>query len=374
MIEILITGDFCPINKIESLSLEGNHDAIFNDFLKITQRVDLAITNLECPLTDTNTEVNKIGPCLKAAVKTVETLKYGNFGLVTLANNHIMDQGIEGLNSTLNCLNQHNIDYVGVGKNLQSARRPFIKTLKNKKIAFFNFAENEFSNSYDNGPGANPLSLVSNFNSIQSYRNQVDKIIVIVHGGNEMHNLPSPRFKETLRFFVDAGSDAVVAHHSHCCSGYEFYKEVPIFYGLGNFLFDYKNRDNHLWTLGMGIILKLNDNKITFELIPFFQNKENQDGIKLLEPSERVTFDCKMNELNAVIADDILLNNEFQKFILAKKKQYSHFLEPYSNRILHALFSRKLMPSFYSKRKKLLLLNLIRCESHRDIILNLLSK
>jgi len=374
MIKILITGDFCPINRIEELSLNNQHEQVFNDFLPKLEEVDIAITNLECPLIDKDYISEKFGPLLKASTKTVETLKFGGFDVVTLSNNHIMDHGVAGLNSTIETLKLNRIDFVGVGENLESAREPLIKYIKNKKIAFFNFAENEFSNTQGDYAGANPLSLVNNFNDIRKYKNEVDFIIVIYHGGNEMYQLPSPRLKETLRFFVDCGANAVMAHHTHCFSGYEVYHDSPIFYGLGNFIFDYNLRKNELWNIGIGIVLKIEDSKIDFEIIPFSQNKNNNDGLKLLNEDETRIFNTKIIELNAIISDDLRLNVEFDKFIELKRKQYSHFLEPYSNRILHGMFGRNFIPSFYSKKKKRLLLNLIRCEAHRDIILNLLSR
>jgi len=374
MIKILITGDYCPINRIEELSLNNKHEQIFNDFLPKIKEVDIAITNLECPLIDEDYISEKFGPSLKASTKTIETLKFAGFDVVTLSNNHIMDHGEAGLKSTLECLKINGIDFVGVGNDLERARKPLIKNIKNKKIAFFNFAENEFSNTHGDYPGSNPLSLVSNFNDIRNYKNLVDKIIVIFHGGNEMYQLPSPRLKETFRFFVDSGADAVISHHTHCFSGYEIYNNAPIFYSLGNFIFDYNLSKNELWNIGMGVVLKIENSKINFEIIPFSQNKNDNIGLMLLNEKEKNKFNNKIIELNSIIADDKKLNTEFQKFIESKEQQYSHYLEPYSNKILHGLFGRKIIPSFYSKKKKQLLLNLIRCESHRDIILKLLSK
>ena len=58
---------------------------------------------------------------------------------------------------------------------------------------------------------------------------------MIVHGGHECYNLPSPRMQKQYLFYADQGADIVVGHHTHCISGYEVYKGVPIYYSLGNF-------------------------------------------------------------------------------------------------------------------------------------------
>ena len=100
MIEIVVTGDLCPINRVEELVLNQNYDLIFNNTLQILSKADLAITNLECPLVNDAVRIPKIGPALKANIKTIEALSYANIKLVAMANNHIMDFGVEGLKST----------------------------------------------------------------------------------------------------------------------------------------------------------------------------------------------------------------------------------------------------------------------------------
>lgn len=373
MVKILVTGDFCPINRIEALSVDGKHAEIFNDFLPLSKEADIAITNLECPLYDGTGKAAKFGPALKSSVKTVESLKYSGFGVVTMANNHIMDFGDAGLQSTVKVLDENGISHFGTGNTLDEARKPLIKEVNGIKIAFLNFAENEFSNTHGNAPGANPLALASNFNDIKNARTLADKVIIIVHGGNETFNLPSPRFKETLRFFADCGADAVLAHHTHCVSGYEVYNGVPVFYGLGNFVFDHLRNKNTEWTRGIAVELLVEDKAIGFNIYPFHQNN-GEAGVRMYNEQEKKAFMAHLESLNAIIADDVKLEAEFQKFIAKKSSQYNHFMEPYDSKVLHGLFSRKIIPSFYSEKKKRLLLNLIRCESHRDVVINLLSK
>ena len=101
-------------------------------------------------------------------------------------------------------------------------------------IAVLNFAENEWSTASSDKPGANPINPISNFNSINITKESVDIVIVITHGGHEMYRLPSPRMKELYRFYIDAGADIVINHHTHCTSGYEKYNGKFIFYSIGN--------------------------------------------------------------------------------------------------------------------------------------------
>ena len=133
----------------------------------------------------------------------------------------------------------------------------------------------------DTSAGSNPLNIVQQYYAIREAKNNATNVIVIVHGGVEHYWLPSPRMKETYRFFIDAGADAVINHHQHCYSGYEVFKKKPIFYGLGNFCFD-GNKGNKRWTTGYLVNLNLSENTVDFELIPYRQCYEEEIGVHLL--------------------------------------------------------------------------------------------
>ena len=88
-------------------------------------------------------------------------------------------------------------------------------------LAIINCCEHEFSIADDDSAGANPLNPIQQYYKIKEARLNADYVLVIVHGGHEMYQLPSLRMVDTYRFFIDAGADAVVNHHQHCFSGYE---------------------------------------------------------------------------------------------------------------------------------------------------------
>lgn len=370
-IKILITGDFYPGNRIEHEIKEKKYEEIFNDFLPVIKSCAIAVTNLEAPLTNNKKSITKTGPAIRGIPETGRALRYAGFNLVTLANNHIMDFGEQGLKDTLDILKQNSIEYIGAGENIGEASKILIKKINDKKIAFLNFAENEFSTTNGNFPGANPLDLISNYKLIQEAKDNADYIFVIVHGGHELYNLPSPEMKRRYRFFIDAGASAVIGHHTHCFSGYEIYKNAPIFYSLGNFLFDNGKADHSSWNEGFAVQFLLSDN-LKFKLIPYYQNNQNS-GLRLLNDDQEKQFFNKVEVLNKKIADDNVLRSEFEKFILQRKNLYSSYLEPYKNRYLHFLRNRGLFPSLLSYSKKKLLLNLIRCESHREAVIELLK-
>jgi|SRR5690554_1876380 len=121
-----------------------------------------------------------------------------NIDCVTLANNHILDYGIESINDTFDVLNNNSISNVGAGKNLTDAANPFVLEKEGVKIALVNFCENEWSIAETDSPGANPMDLIANAQQIKYARELADYVIVIVHGGHEYYNLPSPRMQKAV--------------------------------------------------------------------------------------------------------------------------------------------------------------------------------
>ena len=371
-ISILITGDYCPINRIEAFSEKNDLQSIFNDFLPFIADADLAITNFECSATNSNSPIQKSGPSLRVNPNALNVLKDAGFGLVTLANNHIMDYGKVGIKDTIKYCEQFSLDFVGIGKDNAESREFFIKNIKGIKIAILNIAENEFGTTLGNVYGAAPLNIVQNYNDIVNAKKIADYVFVIIHGGHEMYQLPSPRMVETYRFFVDVGADAVVGHHTHCFSGYEVYKNKPIFYSIGNFMFDNLSNRTDLWCDGMALNFHLTKTDIQFELIPYQQNS-NKVGVHLMNQFEKNKFYEKLKELNEIIIDSKLLSEKFNTYCNEVKNMYNSFLEPFSNRWFSALQNRNLLPSFYSIQKKKILLNVFRCEAHRDVMIKTLS-
>ena len=113
-------------------------------------------------------------------------------------------------------------------------------------------------------------------------------MILNVHGGNEFYHLPSPRIKELYRHYINIGADAVISQHTHAYSGYEVYEGKPIFYGLGNFIYDWPGKVNSSWNKGYVVRLNISD-KIDFEIIPLEQCNE-KPGVFYLSDDEDKAF------------------------------------------------------------------------------------
>ena len=367
--KILVAGDFCPTERLKPIVESGDYHSIFCDVEPIIKSADFSIVNYECPaVLGDYPPIEKCGPNLSSSPKGIEAIKYAGFNIATLANNHILDFGGQGLMDTVNLCSQYNIDTVGAGKNIEDASRILYKKKDGETLAIINCCEHEFSIAGDNSAGANPLNPIQQYYKIKEAKQNADYVLVIVHGGHEMYQLPSLRMVDTYRFFIDAGADAVTNHHQHCFSGYEFYKGRPIIYGLGNFCFD-SNLRNSIWNEGYLMIIDFYKNTINIHTIPYIQNDKTV-GLQVV--NNRESFDRKISDLNGIINDKQLLQDKQNTYYKSSANGIRIKLEPYTSRIIKGLRIRHLIPSVLSQKKLVEILNMINCESHRDKLLQTL--
>lgn len=362
--KILIAGDLAPQNRVVGLFKRNSFSEVLEQVKDITSHYDYNIVNLETPIVTTEccSSIKKSGPSLKTDKSVISAIRYAGFDAVTLANNHFRDYGDTGVNDTLSELNNAHIDYVGGGKDDKEAAKILYKDINDKRIAVINCCEHEFSIATENRAGSNPLNPIQQYYKIKEAKQNANYVLVIVHGGHEMWQLPSPRMKETYRFFIDAGADVVINHHQHCFSGYEIYKRKPIFYGIGNFCFDRPGFYPDLWPYGYMVALEF-DAFLSFELIPYEQCKDIPCVIPL---NDRAQFNIVIERLNAIIADDKLLDKRTKQYYQSEKKNLQFVLEPYKGRIFRKLYKMGILPRFMKNEKLLILQNMVCCEAHRD--------
>jgi poly-gamma-glutamate synthesis protein (capsule biosynthesis protein) len=373
MIKINIGGDFAV--SPEYMDTLNESKLVDTPISSLLEQADYNIINIEAPIIDSISPAEKFGPSLYMLGESIDLLKKLQINVVSLANNHILDHGEKGLCSTFEYLDRNDIQHFGAGYTLEEAKKPIYLSKGGLTVGVLNFAENEFSNTHGDYPGAAPLDIIDNTLQIQGLKSAVDKIIVIVHGGAELHNYPSPRFYRLLRYFAKQGADAVIAHHTHRYNGTEIVDGVPIVYGTGNFLFPV-NTDDKRWNLGVICSLIIEKDKpIKLENVPISFGRKNPTMLQKLHGDKYDEFSKMERDINLVINSKSRLLHEYQCFVDRYEKQYMHFLQPYTSKYLHKFFSLGIIPNFLSiKIKKLLYLNLIRCEAHRDVLINILSQ
>lgn len=225
--KILFTGDI----YIESgeLKLDEKLHNIFND-------CDVRCGNLEGPIGNKKSKIVKIGPYLCQGKDTITSIKKNGFDLIALANNHIMDYGIEGLNCTINEIKKNNMVAIGAGNSFEDAYREQIFNVGNEKVAIINVAENGFGCLKENGDSGYAWIMHEMvFNKIAKLKSENIRVIIYTHCGLEDVIIPLPEWRMLFRRFIMAGADAVINSHPHVVQGWEEYHGGIIYYSLGNF-------------------------------------------------------------------------------------------------------------------------------------------
>jgi poly-gamma-glutamate capsule biosynthesis protein CapA/YwtB (metallophosphatase superfamily) len=240
----------------------------------LLQEADLGVINLEVALTDQGTPASKLVTMRADPSLAGELVRIG-CRVATVANNHALDYGPEGLLRTLDVLAEAGIVTTGGGRDLDAAMAPALVRAGGRRVAILSFATTlphgfaarptapgiapiRIRTSYvydsetlDEVPGmspyvqteANPDDVERACGAIRSARGQADTVIVAMHWGIPNgwiagHQGPLAGYQRPLgRALIDAGADAIVGHNAHMLHGMERYLGRPILYSIGDFVF-----------------------------------------------------------------------------------------------------------------------------------------
>ena len=365
---ILIGADLVPTKSNISLFESGNAEKLLGkELMECLNRADYRIFNLEVPLTDREQPIPKCGPNLIAPTKCIAGYQAMGVDLLTLANNHILDQDQQGLESTVKTLNQAGIAYTGVGSTPEEAVKPYLFTCDGKKIGVYACAEHEFSIVTNHSAGANPIDLLESPDHVAKLKEQCDYVIVLYHGGKEHYRYPSPNLQKVCRKLVEKGADLVVCQHSHCIGCEEKYLHGTIVYGQGNFLFD--DSESEFWQTGM--LVTINDD-FKISCIPLMKNGS---GVRLAtgETAERILNDFQAR--SEQIREPAFIETKYQKFAQSMLDNYlCVFTGKYGKfffRIMYKLTRGRWLANpkrRISEKQRLAMLNYVECEAHRDLL------
>jgi len=228
--KLIFLGDYCAAGV-------GN-PTLAPDLHSMLSTADVVCVNLEAPtISREHRPSPKAGPSICQPASALETCKRWGVTHFVLANNHIMDYGVVGLHATLGQLNEEN--FFGAGLSFERAYRPCFLEAAGKRVALLAFAEAQFgvlqSNSDREAAGYAWVDHPQARQAVRNARAESDFVIVQVHAGLEMVDLPLPEWRVRYREFIDLGADLVIGHHPHVIQGGECYKGKMIYYSLGNF-------------------------------------------------------------------------------------------------------------------------------------------
>lgn len=367
--KIVIGGDLVPTESNFAYFSKSDVNTLIG--LELANRLlnaDFTIFNLEVPITDWKSPIAKCGPNLAAPAATIKGLRAINPHFFTLANNHILDQGEQGLRSTIELLRCSDISYAGAGEDIYKAATPFIYEKDGTKVGIYCCAEREFSIATATTAGANPFDPLESLDHISALRRQVDYVIVLYHGGKEHYRYPSPILQKTCRKIVEKGADIIICQHSHCIGCKENWKNGTIIYGQGNFLFDHSDSD--YWQTSLLIELDISAKGVSIKYIPLEkhhyavrQATEKKETIlnAFLLRSEQIQQPGFVDSQYGVFAQDMLIH--YETAFLGKKGRSLIF------RIINKLFGGTHAKRFYQNRDLLVMQNYVECEAHRELII-----
>lgn len=369
--KILIGADLVPTkSNIDQFNKGDAHQLVGDQLLELLQSADYRIFNLEVPLTEVSTPINKCGPALIAPTSTIAGYKALGADCLSIANNHIMDQGTQGFYSTLQTLEENQISYVGGGKNLTEASKPYIFEVDGKRIGIYACAEHEFSIAEVCASGANPFEPLESPDHVATLKAQCDYVIVLYHGGKEHYRYPSPNLQKVCHKLVEKGANLVVCQHSHCIGCEEKYQHGTIVYGQGNFLFDHS--DSEFWKTSL--LVQIGDG---FE-ISYILMKKNGNSVRFSDDEEILK---QFYARSAEICEDGIIEKKYDEFAKSMLQNYLLSLSGHRSiyfRAVNKLSGYKLIPSWlkrkYRKDNRLAIRNFVECEAHRELLVRGLTK
>ena len=245
-------------------------ELISDEVLDFMRGADHVIVNVEGPIAPLPENSEKDG-----AAQLLHTMDPGAIGVFNrvgadiwcICNNHIMDAGACGLESTLNYARKNGVRTIGAGMNLCEAQRPVILDEAGGIGLFSVGYQRACRAAGETTPGC------FSWSDLDSIKRTIDDIkktcrwcVIVAHAGEEFTPLPSPYTRERYLKYLDMGADAVVAHHPHVPMNYETVGDKVIFYSLGNFIFDTDYQRAQFNTeSGLLVKLKFTEDSLSFE-------------------------------------------------------------------------------------------------------------
>lgn len=297
-----------------------------------------------------------------------------NIDLLTLANNHILDQGKKGLDSSIETLKSAGISYVGVGDSIKDASKPKIISCNGKKIGIYACVEHEFTVATETDSGANPIDLLETPDHIVELKKQCDYVIVLYHGGKEQYRYPSPNLHKTCRKLVEKGADLVICQHSHCIGCKEEYLQGTIVYGQGNFLFD--DEENEYWQTSLLIMLSSD-----FE-VKYIPLKKTGNSVRLAKGAEAENILEQFNIRSEEILDSDKVYQHYSELADQYKNHYLFSVMKIKRGLLYRIINKltkgsldkNIINKAFNSMYRYELENYVECEAHRELLLNILKK
>lgn len=247
-LSITFTGDVLLDRGVRQFVEHRSVDKLFSPFVdSVFQSSDLVVANLECPATKIRQPAFK-QYIFRAEPEWLQTLKAHGITHLNLANNHSVDQGRIGLADTKRNIQEAGMIPVGAGDNMQEAAQPVLLASTPRNVYLLTSLQMPLEN-FSYLPDKTSVSH-EDLDSLKTRVRQLKEtdpccyIIVSLHWGGEHTLRPVPLQRQQAHQLINAGVDALICHHTHTLQTIEQYQGKPIYYSIGNFIFDQKKPIN----------------------------------------------------------------------------------------------------------------------------------
>lgn len=314
-IKIFIAGDFC-VYQPEKISLGER----LKESIELS---DIKVINFEGPL-----QVGKKHTAsdfyLRQSHQSPKWLLNNGFNVIGLANNHAFDFGEEGLKATKKVFDD--VLTIGCGRWDEAYKVKSLK-IKNKTIGFFSASSADLATLKDRWTdgdkyGCAWINHISVLSIIAEAKTRCDYLIVLPHAGVEYMDVPLPEWRDIYKSLIDAGADAVIASHPHVPQGFEMYVGKPIFYSLGNFVFEKDERCAlPYWYNSVAVSIEITEKNVHVNPILTYLNENN-----IVDVDERVESMQRFHSLCCILNDDFAYMKEVNRFVLSLYSKYENWL------------------------------------------------
>ena len=239
---VLAFGGDVHFEGVLESKLAANAAGTLDPIGPVFRRADLAMVNLETAVTNGGAAASKLFT-FRAPATAFAALRGGGVDLASMANNHGLDYGVDGLRDSLAAAKRYDFPVVGIGLNAKRAYRPFRRTINGQRIAVIGATQvldDHLISSWTAGPRRAGLASAKDVprlvREVRAARKTSDTVVVYLHWGVELEQCPSTDQRTLAKALVAAGADVVVGGHAHRLQGAGRMGEALVGYGLGNFV------------------------------------------------------------------------------------------------------------------------------------------
>jgi poly-gamma-glutamate capsule biosynthesis protein CapA/YwtB (metallophosphatase superfamily) len=309
MLKLMALGD------ISLKTIKDRHP--FENIKEFLCNKDLLFGNLETVLSIQGKKEEKSYLSCSPS-ENVQYLLEAGFDILNIANNHIMDLGVEGFDETLDVLTQNNLLFIGAGN--QKYRQHWVIIERNDvKIGFLGYSNSSIKTK--DGHFVNGIEQKTIISDIQNLKKQCDVVIISLHWGIEKVFYPSPKQIDLARNLIENGATIILGHHPHVIQGIEEYKHGIIAYSLGNFQFPFNHEEckgTKSKRTNQSIVLSLDIGKNSLDSYEILPVKIDKDFIpSIMVDEERQEMMDFLSEISSPIIDNKLTwNTWFEEIAL----------------------------------------------------------